>query len=170
MKTRLVSRPNGVLLIGVLAMLVALPVCGGSSDEPTPVATAVQTAPTAIPTVAPTEVPEDTPTPAPTAATAPAPTSAAPTSDGSADADLLAQGKIIFEETAGGVGCAWCHGMDGKGAGPSGLGAPKNRGATRDMFEDALAGGETEAMTFIELTEAEKVAVLAYLQFLETQE
>ncbi len=33
----------------------------------------------------------------------------------SANEDLIAEGKIIFEETAGGVGCASCHGMDGSG-------------------------------------------------------
>ena len=59
--------------------------------------------------------------------------------------------------------------MDGKGDGPSGLEAPANRGATMDRFEWALDGGETDAMTFIELTKAEKEAVVAYLQFLDEQ-
>ena len=171
-KHRLFRGMTGILMAGVVASLAVLAACGGSGGEADPVATAVQAPPAVVqapPTTVPDDVPVEVPIPEPTAAVAPPPTSAVDSPvEGSSDADLLAQGKVIFEETAGGVGCAWCHGLDGKGNGPSGVGAPANRGKSKDLFEAALAGGETEAMTFIKLTKAEKTAVLAYLQFLDT--
>ncbi len=108
-----------------------------------------------------TETDEATPAPAVE------PTTASP--DGEVDEEVIALGKEIFEVTGGGVGCAWCHGMEGEGDGPSGIGAPPNRGATKDRLEWALDGGETDAMTFIELKSKEKTAVLAYLKFLDEQ-
>ena len=85
------------------------------------------------------------------------------------DNDLLAQGKVIFEETGGGVGCAFCHGFEGKGDGVADVGAPANAGATLALFETAVAEGESGAMEYIELTSSEKKAVIAYLQFLGEQ-
>lgn len=96
-------------------------------------------------------------TPAPTAA--PSPPSA---SAGSSTNDPLAKGKLVFEKTAGGVGCASCHGLDGKGNLP-GVGAPDIRGASEDRVRRALGGG-VPMMSFIKLSEEEKAAVVAYLQ------
>ncbi len=165
------SRVAITAVLGVLALtLVAIAGCGGDSDvkaQPTAVTPISTTAPTAtatliLATTAPTEVP-------PTATSAPEPTAAIPpTVDdmmGGAGDDL-ALGKLLFEKTAGNVGCAFCHGMNGEGDGPSGIGAPANAGATMDRFEWALDGGETDAMTFLKLTTAEKKAVVAYLQTL----
>jgi mono/diheme cytochrome c family protein len=72
------------------------------------------------------------------AVTAPTATSGAPAANpqtptnavNSGATDQLAQGKLIFEKTAGGVGCASCHALDGKGNGPAGLNAPNIRGKT----------------------------------------
>ena len=72
------------------------------------------------------------------------------------DAAQIAAGKKIFEETAGGVGCASCHGMDGKGDY-----GPANAGASKDSVISALGG--IEDMSFIQLTEEELDAVVAYL-------
>lgn len=77
--------------------------------------------------------------------------------------DTLAQGKLIFEETAGGIGCATCHGMDG--AGDS---APANAGADEIMVNDALQGVE-EMSSLIKLKHAEVKAVVAYLKYLGEQ-
>ena len=86
----------------------------------------------------------------------------APTSTGNRSSDdLLAQGKLIFEKTAGGVGCATCHGLDGKGGS-----APYNRGASESRFREVLAGS---TMNFIKLSNEEIKAVVAYLQWLATQ-
>lgn len=152
-------------------MVALLAACGGSTKEaapaptvetaaPTPVVAATA-APTAVATAAATAVPLATPE------EASAPTTEAP--QGDVDEELFALGKEVFEETGGGVGCAWCHGMDGEGDGPSGIGAPANKGATADRLDWALEGGETDAMTFIELSSKEKKAVLLYLKFLGEQ-
>lgn len=102
--------------------------------------------------------PPATPQAAPTAA--PSPPSAP--SAGTSNSDILVKGKLIFEKTAGGVGCASCHGLDGKGGLP-GVGAPDIRGASEAKVRGALAGG-VPLMTFIKLGEEEKAAVVAYLQ------
>ncbi len=72
------------------------------------------------------------------------------------------RGAVIFEETAGGVGCASCHGMDG--AGNQALGAPDIRGADEPRIRQALAG--VVLMSSIRLTDAEIAEVLAHLQTL----
>lgn len=153
----------GILILTGCSLVFLASACGGSSDDPSPTATAVQ--PAAAPTVAPAATAVADPTATPEPASEPVPAAAA----GSADSDILAQGKLIFEETAGGVGCAFCHGMEGRGDGPADVGAPANRGATKDRLKWALGGGETDAMTFIKLTSTEIDAVVAYLQFLGEQ-
>jgi mono/diheme cytochrome c family protein len=75
---------------------------------------------------------------------------------------------LVFEKTAGGVGCALCHGLDGKGGGISGLGAPDIRGAKEAKVRGAIAGG-VPLMSFIKLNDAEITAVAAYVQWLDTQ-
>jgi mono/diheme cytochrome c family protein/DNA-binding beta-propeller fold protein YncE len=82
----------------------------------------------------------------PAQAAAPAPTPAA-------------LGRAIFEKTAGGVGCAACHGVDGRGG--ARLNAPDIRGANEMRLRAALAG--VAAMSFT-LNEAEITAVVAHLQ------
>ena len=74
--------------------------------------------------------------------------------------DELAQGKLIFEETAGGVGCAACHGMDG-----SGDTAPANAGADEATVTSALKNVE-DMSSMIKLKHAEIKAVVAYLEYL----
>lgn len=85
-----------------------------------------------------------------------------------ADTDLLIHdGKIVFEETAGGVGCAACHGM--AATGDPDAQAPYVRGASKAMLDSALAGG-VPVMEFIDLDQHERQAVIAYLQYLKTAE
>ena len=95
-----------------------------------------------------------------------APSSTAP--GGSSGDDALARGRLIFEKTAGGVGCAYCHGRDGKGEGVAGLGAPDIRGAPEAKVRAALGGG-VPLMSFIDLSDEEIEAVVAYLQYLNQQ-
>lgn len=129
----------GVILSGGAAMLVVFSACSGSTG-------ASALSPETPQTTQSTERPS---TPAPT-----------PTVNNGSD-DLLAKGKLLFEKTAGGVGCAACHGLDGKGKA-----APYNRGASESRFREVLAGS---AMNFIKLTDEEIKAVVAYLQWLATQ-
>ncbi|MDZ4134824.1 MAG: c-type cytochrome [Paracoccaceae bacterium] len=79
------------------------------------------------------------------------------------DDPLVAAGKVLFEETAGGVGCAACHGMEG--AGDPDLGAPYIRGVARAAFKSAI-GGAVPVMEFLDLNQKEQKEVFAYLQFL----
>lgn len=79
------------------------------------------------------------------------------------DAELLAKGKLLFEETAGEVGCAMCHGMEATG--DADAGAPSIRGVTDAQMKSAL-GGAVPVMEFIQLNDADRKAVHAYLQSL----
>lgn len=88
-------------------------------------------------------------------------------SDNKEPRDLLAEGKLIYEYTAGGVGCAYCHGLDGRGEGESGEHAPDIRGMTRTDVRQAI--GSIDSMEIIELSDEELTAVGAYLQYLAEQ-
>ncbi|MBI1744222.1 cupredoxin domain-containing protein [Candidatus Acetothermia bacterium] len=77
--------------------------------------------------------------------------------------ELINKGRIIFEETAGGVGCAACHGHFGMGD----LGiAPNNRGADETRVRNAL--DSVEPMAFLKLTDDEIKEVAAFLVYLGT--
>ncbi len=167
-------------LVGGLMLVVVS--CGGSDDSSPTSTTAPAATPVPTATTAPDPTPEPTATeaPAPTATQAPAPTATTAPSSGGGDfedptgqfdQELLAAGKVVFDETAGGVGCAFCHGLDGKGDGPAGVGAPSNRGASLSQFEAAITEGESGAMDFLDgqLTRSEKAAVIEYLAWLATQ-
>lgn len=81
--------------------------------------------------------------------------------------DQIEQGRIIYEETAGGVGCAMCHGM--AATGDPDAGAPYIRGVSDAQLRSALTGA-VPVMEFITLSTQEESAVLAYLQYLVRSE
>lgn len=144
-------KPARALLLGLVSSMAALALaCGGSAE--TDVKTPAAAAATATATTAP-------------AATTPA---AAPTSTGNPEKDLIAKGKIIFQQTAGGVGCQMCHGMEARGDGAANLGAPNIRGADISRIRVALSGG-VPVMGFIKLSEEEIVAVAAFVASLGGQ-
>ncbi len=149
-----------IAMHGVLASLLALSIAacggGGSPDLQASVATAT---PGLSPTAAVAATATPTPTPIPEPTVAPAETGKP------GPEERLALGKLVFEETAGGIGCAACHGFDGRGK-PE-LAAPPNRGATAEMIYGALQ--DRPQMSFITLTNEEIEAVAAYLQWLATQ-
>ena len=68
----------------------------------------------------------------------------------------MARGEQIFQKTAGGVGCASCHGIEA-----TGMVGPNIRGRTASQIASAL--GRVEAMSFIKLSSEEVEAVAAYL-------
>lgn len=142
---------------------------------PTPVVTVA--VPTPTPTPEPTATPESTaiaevmntqnpgdedPTGEPTASPSPESTATAepdppaePT-EGPDQEELIAQGELIFMETAGGVGCQFCHGKDA-----AGMVGPDIRGATGLMVQGAL--DRAPDMAFITLEPWEFYAIEAYL-------
>ena len=151
----LVKLAGGMLLAG--AMLVVLPACGGT--------TPALSAPKAIATDQQLGLQAPAVTAAPAVATAAASLPATPVPDSKATSGLLGEGKLVFEKTAGGVGCAYCHGPDGKGGGQAGQGAPDIRGRKEVQVRNALTGG-VPLMSFIKLSDKEIDAVVAYLQYL----
>ena len=79
--------------------------------------------------------------------------------------NLAGKGEVIFEKTAGGVGCAFCHGPDGKGK--SEFAAPNIQGKTAS---DILGALQTRPqMKFINLSDDEVRAVAEYLKALNGQ-
>jgi mono/diheme cytochrome c family protein len=95
-------------------------------------------------------------------AAAPAPRPAAAAVGG---ANAPVSGREIFEKTAGGIGCAACHGMNGRGAAQ--LNAPDIRGADEARVRAALTG--VVVMSRITLNDAEIAAVVAHLAELNKQ-
>lgn len=79
------------------------------------------------------------------------------------DDPLVAAGKVLYEETAGGVGCATCHGTDGSGNPDAG--GPYIRGVAASTFKSAVHGG-VPAMEFLGLKSTEEKQVFAYLTYL----
>ena len=87
------------------------------------------------------------------------------TASWSAGDDLVVQGKLVFEETAGGVGCAYCHGLDARGN--TEIGAPFIIGAPEAQVLGAFV--RVDMMSFIALNQTEVAAVVTYLQYLNEQ-
>lgn len=83
-----------------------------------------------------------------------APKVAAPPAAGVSD--LVAKGEQIFQKTAGGVGCASCHGIEA-----TGMVGPNIRSRTAGQIASALQS--VGAMSFMKLSAEEVEAVAAYL-------
>jgi mono/diheme cytochrome c family protein len=149
-----IPRIAGIAAIAV----VALSACGGGSSPTTTASTQATT--TAIVTT--TAAVATTQATATTAGATTTTAAAVTTTAGGGEDELVAMGKVLYEETAGGIGCAYCHGLDGLGK-PE-LASPDIRGKGISDIVDALA---TRAqMTTIVLSDAEIKAVAAYLQTL----
>ncbi len=78
------------------------------------------------------------------------------------DPDLVAKGKVIFEQTTGGVGCQYCHGLDGKGKAE--FASPDIRGKQPEDVIQAMA--TRPLMSMVKLSDSEVRAVVAYLAVL----
>ncbi|MFV2003302.1 MAG: hypothetical protein ACC619_10020 [Paracoccaceae bacterium] len=83
------------------------------------------------------------------------------------DEELLEQGRLLYEETAGDVGCATCHALDATGEAE--LGSPFIRGVARAQLDAALNGGVPD-MDFFDLNRHETRAILAHLKYLAHSE
>ena len=81
-----------------------------------------------------------------------------------APASFIKRGEEIFQRSAGGVGCASCHGIDARGVDAS---APEILGRPPKAIKRALA--TVSRMDFISLSDDDVEAVAAYLQFLKSQ-
>ena len=149
-------------LTALLSLLLLAAACSGDATTADPPATTTTDA-SAEGTPNPAVTPNTMATVAPDAMASPDPTQTAEPAN--PQQALIDQGKIIYEVTAGGVGCAFCHGLDGRGKAE--VASPPNRGATEEIIWNAL---ETRPqMTFITLSDHEIKAVAPYLQWLDTQ-
>jgi len=150
------TRPARGLLLVLTATLAALAVAcsGGAANSSAGTANAASAKSSAPVSAAPAGA-------AAAAATPPA-------STGDPEKDLVAKGKVIFQQTAGGVGCQLCHGMTGKGDGSANLGAPNIQGADISKIRGALEGG-VPVMQFIKLSDDELQAVAAFVKSLAGQ-
>jgi mono/diheme cytochrome c family protein len=157
------STPTTRTLAGLIAgalgiVLWFLATASGGGDTAAAVDTTTTTAAVTTTTAGPTTTTTGDPATT-TSAGATTTTVDTTTTTGSSDAALVAEGEQIFLKTAGGVGCQYCHGVDGKGL-PEAA-APDIRGKDYLAVTDALI---TRAqMSFISLTDHEIRAVVAYL-------
>jgi len=145
-----------VVIVGVLLaslLLASVAACGGDTPNSATTETAILPA-TAEATSTPTATPL-MPTPTKT----PLPIASEVAVDPEADGDLIADGKLLFDKTAGGLGCAYCHQADAKG--DLEIGSPDIRGVTESQIIDALV--TRVQMTFLDLSDYEVSAVAAYL-------
>jgi DNA-binding beta-propeller fold protein YncE/cytochrome c553 len=99
------------------------------------------------------------------AATKPGVAAATPAAAAAPAGNPLVLGRTIFEKTAGGTGCAFCHGMNARGGAQ--FNAPDIRGADEARVRAALAG--VSQMSQITLSDAEIAAVVAHLQLLNKE-
>jgi mono/diheme cytochrome c family protein len=86
---------------------------------------------------------------------------AAPTDPDTGIDATLAFGKQLYDETAGGIGCAACHGLDGKGT----AAGPNINGVSKSAIADALGRG-IPGMDSIKLDPDELEAVYRYVRTL----
>ncbi len=147
---RLPPRPTVIFIMLAVGASILLGACGGDESP----GTAVQAATVApVATVAAPATATVLPTEPPTNAASPG---AAPSGPGS---DPRALGEEIYQKTAGGVGCQYCHGSDASGGiGPAII--------NRSSAEIAGALDRVEAMSFILLETEEILAVAEYLAYL----
>lgn len=129
-----------VILIGTVLVLLLVTAC------------ATEATPTPEPTT-----PASMPTPAPSL-------SSERTGESTMSQDnIIARGEEIFQKTAGGTGCAVCHGKDG-----SGVVGPDIRSRSTDDIRDALTS--VPDMSHISLKNEDVEAVAAYLKYLAADE
>ena len=144
-----------IILLGGIVMMSVLSACGSSVEEEAPVSSLPGTT---------TSLPEEkasglTPEVSKDDGYVHAEeTTVSSTASLDSEADILELGKLIYDKTAGTVGCASCHGLDGKGGGAG----PDIRGVAETVIRDAVKGG-VPAMSFIKLDESEIQAVSAYV-------
>ena len=84
------------------------------------------------------------------------------------DDPLVAEGKLLYEETAGDVGCALCHGLDATG--DADAGGVYIQGVLVSTMDAALKGGVPEMSDLFNLKRHEVDAIQAYLDHLYTRE
>jgi cytochrome c553 len=79
--------------------------------------------------------------------------------------EVVMAGRLLFEETAGGIGCAACHAHFALG---DSFIAPNVRGVSKNRIEGALEAVEEMEFLIDELSSEDIDAIAEYLRFLAT--
>jgi mono/diheme cytochrome c family protein len=153
----------GIILVAVLAQSS----CAASSSPASPAQNTTQ-----LPTTSVTSPLSSTNTASPISSapvvtasrSAPSTSAVAPSviSSPLAAGDLLTRGEDLYQRTAGGMGCAACHGTDAYGN----IG-PNIRSSSAQEIQDALQN--VAAMKFLKLNDDDVNAIAAYLTKLGSQ-
>jgi len=154
------ERTHAIAAGVVLALLVVA--CGGTGSTATTVG-----GPTTAPSITTnaggaTTAATTTTTAAPVTTAAGATTTtttAGPTTTASSDPAVIAEGEELFQRTAGGIGCAYCH--TAAATGNPDLAAPDIRGKGYDAIVNQLVNNQN--MSFIVLDNGQIEAIAAYL-------
>jgi len=147
-RVHVISLIGVIGLVSILYLMVIKPDLGSDSGR------------VAAPTVTTSVV--STTTASGTTVTGAATTVVTTTLPSGGDEALLALGREVYEVTAGGVGCASCHGSQGEGSAV----APRIAGRSKAVIEGAL--GWVAEMADIELTPQELDAVSRYVRQLDS--
>jgi uncharacterized membrane protein len=128
--------------------------------QPTLWAEAAPPPPTTLPSTSTTTTVPGGTTTVPGGVTTTSPDAGATTTMPGSDDPLLALGKEVFDVTAGGLGCAFCHGSDGLGTAYG----PRIAGRSKEDISNALRWAD--GMTDIRLTPDELEGVARYVRTL----
>ncbi len=80
------------------------------------------------------------------------------------DDPLVAEGKLLYDETAGDIGCATCHGETGTG--DPDAGGVYIQGVSAAVMYSAMNGGVEEMSELFDLSTKEVASIHAYLDYL----
>lgn len=149
----------GLALAGLVLVTVACSSGASSESRAAPADTTDNTTAAASATAAPTASPTATPAVAPPASTATA------EADPMGEDPFLLGERIFLTEAGGGIGCATCHGLDGRGT--VAAGSPPIRG--KFAWEVQMALDNNPVMDFLSLNAEQVQAVATYLAWLDTQ-
>ena len=143
-KTHLITLIGVVGLGSIIYLMLFQPKLWAEAGPPTPTTSPSTSTTTMVPGGVTTTSPDAGPT----------------TTMLGSDDPLLALGKEVFEVTAGGLGCAFCHGSDGLGT----VYGPRIAGRSKEDISNALRWAD--GMTDITLTPDELEGVARYVRTL----
>jgi uncharacterized membrane protein/cytochrome c553 len=143
-KTHLITLIGVVGLGSIIYLMLFQPKLWAEAGPPTPTTSPSTSTTTMVPGGVTTTSPDASPT----------------TTMPGSDDPLLALGKEVFEVTAGGLGCAFCHGSDGLGT----VYGPRIAGRSKEDISNALRWAD--GMTDITLTPDELEGVARYVRTL----
>lgn len=146
----------GLVLAGVVLAAVT---CSSSASSSAPAGADSDA------TATPSAAGAATASPASTPAVTPPPGAATVEPDPMGEDPFKLGERIFLTEAGEGIGCSFCHGLDGRGS--AAIGSPPIRG--KFAWEIQMALDNNPVMDFLSLNPEEVAAVSTYLEWLATQ-